>query len=218
MAKLKPSVLELKDVPADPVLEARVRARRRLIGAAILLGMGLIGFPIVFKTQPRSVDLAIPISIPDAAKISDPAFDATPSAASREIKLSLQGSSDTSGPDIAAETLRVGSTPKSNFTSTERTDPTQVLNEIKSTDSVPTAAVNESKFVLQAGAFTDVKAVRDLRRKIEASGLKTYTQEVQIKGVTQIRVRLGPFVNREDAAKAQKKLKTLGLSPALLTL
>lgn len=32
---------------------ARVRARRRLIGMAVLVGAGLIGFPWLFETQPR---------------------------------------------------------------------------------------------------------------------------------------------------------------------
>jgi len=32
----------------DPVQVARTRARRRLIGAAALLGVGVIGFPLLF--------------------------------------------------------------------------------------------------------------------------------------------------------------------------
>lgn len=53
----------------DPVQLARVRARQRLIGAAVLVIAGVIGFPLVFETQPRPVPLDIPIEIPrrDAA-------------------------------------------------------------------------------------------------------------------------------------------------------
>ena len=39
--------------PADAVRQARTRARRRLIGAVVLLAIGVIGFPLVFETQPR---------------------------------------------------------------------------------------------------------------------------------------------------------------------
>ena len=35
------------------VQAARDQARRRLLGAAVLLGIGIIGFPLVFQTQPR---------------------------------------------------------------------------------------------------------------------------------------------------------------------
>src|SRR5215510_10300050 len=48
----------------DPVQTARTRARRRLIGAAALLGVGVIGFPVLFETQPRPIPVDIPIEIP----------------------------------------------------------------------------------------------------------------------------------------------------------
>ena len=49
---------------ADVVAVARTRARRRLIGATVLLGVGIIGFPLLFETQPRPVAVDIPIEIP----------------------------------------------------------------------------------------------------------------------------------------------------------
>ena len=56
------------DAPAaaapDAVAAARTRARRRLIGATVLLGIGVIGFPLLFETQPRPIPLNIPIEIP----------------------------------------------------------------------------------------------------------------------------------------------------------
>lgn len=48
----------------DAVAAARIRARRRLIGAAVLLGIGVVGFPLLFETQPRPVPVNIPIEIP----------------------------------------------------------------------------------------------------------------------------------------------------------
>jgi DedD protein len=48
----------------DPVQAARSRARRRLIGAAVLLGIGVIGFPLLFETQPRPIPVDIAIDIP----------------------------------------------------------------------------------------------------------------------------------------------------------
>ena len=50
--------------PADAVRLARVKARQRLIGAIVLLGIGILGFPLVFETQPRPIPVDIPIEIP----------------------------------------------------------------------------------------------------------------------------------------------------------
>jgi DedD protein len=46
------------------VAAARVRARRRLIGAVVLLGVGIVGFPLLFETAPRPIPVDIPIEIP----------------------------------------------------------------------------------------------------------------------------------------------------------
>jgi DedD protein len=55
---------------ADAVQVLRVRARHRLIGAAVLVAFGVIGFPLVFETQPRPIPVDLPIDIPrkDAAR------------------------------------------------------------------------------------------------------------------------------------------------------
>ncbi len=48
---------------ADSVQQARTRARHRLIGAAVLVAIGLVLFPMVFENQPRPVSPDIPIEI-----------------------------------------------------------------------------------------------------------------------------------------------------------
>jgi DedD protein len=56
----------------------RRRARHRLIGAAVLVLAAVIGFPLLFDTQPRPVAVDVPISIPDRNKTRPPVM---PSAA-----------------------------------------------------------------------------------------------------------------------------------------
>ena len=71
---------------SDAVREARMRARRRLIGAVVLLVIGVIGFPLVFETQPRPIPVDIPIEIPKKdgapALVMPPARPAADSAQS----------------------------------------------------------------------------------------------------------------------------------------
>ena len=50
---------------AESVDDMRRRARHRLIGAAVLVALGVIGFPILFDTQPRPIPVDVPIEIPD---------------------------------------------------------------------------------------------------------------------------------------------------------
>lgn len=45
----------------DPVVAARLTARRRLIGAFALLAVGVVGFPILFETKPRPLPSDLPI-------------------------------------------------------------------------------------------------------------------------------------------------------------
>ena len=60
--------------PAPPkqpesVEAMRKRALYRLIGAAVLVLAGVIGFPLLFDSQPRPIAVDIPIEIPDKTKV-----------------------------------------------------------------------------------------------------------------------------------------------------
>ncbi len=47
----------------DDVQRVRTRARQRLIGAVVLIVAGVIGFPLLFETQPRPIPVDVPIEI-----------------------------------------------------------------------------------------------------------------------------------------------------------
>ncbi len=57
-----------------------------------------------------------------------------------------------------------------------------------------------------------------MRQKVEKLGLKTYAQAVDTAAGRRVRVRLGPFANRDEAERAAAKLKSAGLPGAVLTL
>ena len=64
----------------------RQRARQRLVGAAALVLAGVIGFPLVFDTQPRPVALDLPIDIPDKDK-AKPIVIVPPTVAPADVVL-----------------------------------------------------------------------------------------------------------------------------------
>ncbi|SDC02109.1 DedD protein [Variovorax sp. CF079] len=68
--------------PAESIEAMRRRARHRLLGAAVLVLVGVIGFPLLFDTQPRPVSVDIPIEIPDRSKTKPLAPPSTPAPAS----------------------------------------------------------------------------------------------------------------------------------------
>jgi hypothetical protein len=62
---------EQSATPAQPesVETMRRRAKHRLIGAAVLVLVGVIGFPLLFDKQPRPIAVDMPIEIPDKNKV-----------------------------------------------------------------------------------------------------------------------------------------------------
>ena len=75
------------------------------------------------------------------------------------------------------------------------------------------------RVVIQVGAFSDGEKVREVRRKLEQAGLKTYTQTVEGKdGKRSTRIRVGPFETRAEADKAAARVRKLDLPVHLITL
>ena len=72
----------------------RKRAKHRLIGSAVLVLAGIVGFPLLFDTQPRPIAMDIPIEIPSRNKVSPPASPYAASAASAPVVA-------TAGPAVA---------------------------------------------------------------------------------------------------------------------
>lgn len=57
-------------VRGETVEVMRRRARHRLIGAALLVLLGVVGFPLIFDTQPRPIPVDTRIEIPDRDKVA----------------------------------------------------------------------------------------------------------------------------------------------------
>jgi len=56
--------------PNENIEVVRRRARYRLIGAVVLVLIAVVGFPLVFDTQPRPVAVDTPIVIPDRQTVA----------------------------------------------------------------------------------------------------------------------------------------------------
>ena len=57
-----------KNIPIDSIETLRTRARQRLIGAVVLVALGIIAFTLLFDSQPRPIPVDIQITMPDKDK------------------------------------------------------------------------------------------------------------------------------------------------------
>jgi DedD protein len=97
--------------PTESVEAMRRRAKFRLIGSVVLVLAGVVGFPMLFDSQPRSVPVDIPIDIPDKAKVKPLSVPGTPSqAASPAPAAKVEDVASLSGKE---EIIVTGSAPKS---------------------------------------------------------------------------------------------------------
>ena len=217
------------------VQAARQQARRRLLGAVVLLGVGIIGFPLVFQTQPRPIPVDIPIEIPNRDKVAPMGAGASVAEAPAQLPpvqeppvqvppvLGEAPSGKAAPTAVAAEASKLATAP----VEVEVLPPSRAeaggatgkeAQKDAQKDTQRDTDKDRGRFVVQAGSYTDVDAVREVRNKLERMGLKTYTQAAVIEGVTRVRVRVGPFNSKQEAQDVQNKIKAAGVAASLLQL
>lgn len=237
---------------ADSVQQTRIRSRRRLIGAVVLVVIGVIGFPLIFESQPRPIPVDIPIEIPrkeGAPPLAMPAAKVTPPAVaiSAPVPVSAPASTPTKPlvqqaveeviapgrPPAAASSLPVlksaekpapaASSPAKLAVKPPAPSDGERAKSLLEAKPVPNEAKTEGskeagRFVVQVGAFAENEAARTTRLKVEKLGLKTYVQVADTAAGKRIRVRVGPYISKEEAEQAKNKLTAGGFPAVLLTL
>ena len=223
----------------DAVMAARTRARHRLIGAAVLLVIGVIGFPLLFETQPRPIPVNIPIEIPGkdvlpalrlpavtSALSPAPAAVLSATEAPAEIveKSSDQGKERSPPAPVTVPTPALAAATKPEAAAVKPTAPNKSADEGDRARALlagkASSSANDSadRVVVQVGAYSEPAKLQDVRQKVEKLGFKTYTQVVESGGVKQTRVRVGPFANRAEADKVAARIRDSGLPVAVYAL
>ncbi len=217
----------------------RRRAKYRLVGAAVLVLVGVIGFPLLFDKQPRPISVDLPIEIPDRNKAKPLSI---PQAAP-EAPIARADAPEKSEEKVAKAPVEAA---KIASKEVAKDDPTKILKPVekpieKSAEKPPVKVdksdggakalallqgkdlakkpeADANRYVVQIGAFSDATRAREVRLKVERAGLKTYTHVAKIDGTNMIRVRVGPFSSKAEADKAAEKIKKMALPAAILTL
>jgi len=80
------------------------------------------------------------------------------------------------------------------------------------------ATKTTTRIVVQVGAFATQEKVNELQDKLNSAGIKSFTQKVATSSGDKIRVRIGPFSDRESADKVKLQLEKIGLNGSLISL
>ena len=207
----------------------RLRARQRLIGAVVLVGIGVIGFPLVFDTAPRpmSADVVVeiparqlrtpetPVRSPAAAKAAPSASATSPEQANAGTQVAARDSLDSTEEIVSAAPAAKPAAPAPKPAAV----PVKPAPVAAKPDTPAAAPANlpttNARIVVQVGAFSDPAKAREARLKLERAGIKTYTNVAKTPQGERIRVRVGPFSTKVEADKAAAKAKALGLEAGL---
>ena len=200
---------------SDEELQLKRRARRRLIGAIVLVTVVIVVLPMVLDTEPKPVtrDITVRIPSPDSgtftskvlpapkdAKLASKAADGKAAAKPIEERKSVAASSDPASPESVKEAPRA--------TAKETPKPAKAAPA----KAPKLAAAPEGQFVVQVIALADAEKAKQMQTKITAAGIKAYTEIVKTAKGDVTRVRAGPFATREAAETARAQLKAIGMS------
>ena len=199
---------------SDEELQLKRRARRRLIGAIVLVTAIVVVLPMVLDSEPKPVgrEISVRIPSPDAGPF---AGQIAPPPAPKDGKMAARGSE---GAPAAAGKASAAApqqeAPKESAPATEA-KPAQAAPRKAPAKPKPKpkpAKAAEGQFVVQVIALADADKARQMQEKIAAAGIKSYTEIVKTAKGDVTRVRAGPFATRDAAEKAREQLKTLGMN------
>ena len=210
----------------DPAHELRVRARRRLIGAAALLLAVAILVPLLLDPAPRQTADNIPIDIPSEKQPFTPRLSLPPVPDPGQTPLApppdLPAEPDKPKADAAKESKAATPAPASETKEQAKQAPKAADNKTRQPAAEPgtadsSAKAKSGKIVLQAAALSTDAAAQDLSERLRKAGFAPFTEKVDTPDGVRFRVRVGPYATRDEAQRAQARLRALGVGATLVT-
>ena len=213
---------------SEEEIQLRKRARRRLVGAIVLVAVSVVVLPMVLDSKPEQRDHEIEIRIP-----SEEAADELPPQAPALVEPSASGAPDFGTRDSSRQEPVVSQPGRSVQSSTQVTGKDKLVASgagpgmASEAESAKPGSAAADMFVVQLGAFSDPAKARQQLRSLTAKekDIKAYTETIKTgKGTGSrgsdnrkelndgdiTRVRVGPFRTREEAEVVRERLRKLG--------
>jgi DedD protein len=214
------------------------RARHRLIGAAVLVLIAVVGLPRILDNRPKSVTNDIAVNIVTSLPI--PSVDPKPTEKSK-----ADSSLEPSSKELAAEPkAEAKSNAKPEVKAETKTDVKPAApaksaglglaagEEVVSAQTKPNAEdgaaksvvtttspsqTGSGKFVIQIGAFASEERAKGWIAKLKDQKIPNYVLNKNGTDGTKLYIlRAGPYSDKEAAEAAEKKIKAMGLTPRLV--
>lgn len=214
------------NVPVDSVETLRTRARQRLIGAVVLVVLGVVGFSLLFDTQPRPIPVDIEISVPDkdkaerlempsaSAPAAAPATPTVAAATAPALPVAPAAAPAASPPVQASASL----SPKEELMSakpvTKDAAKPETKPEVKAAAKVePKAEAKPEKKAETKPAVVDdgAKAKAILEGKEPAKETAKTAGDTAADGTSRFVVQVGAFADGTKAQEVRVKLERAGL-------
>jgi DedD protein len=222
----------------DPTVALRVRARRRLIGAAALLLAVAVVLPMVLDKEPRPVPDSIPIDIPSDRSPFNPRLalpppreagdapvpprpDAAPAEHGKDATAAKPERTEaaTNPPEKSDAKPPANSPAPQIAKTTDRASDESRARDIlegKTTAATAAAAPKNGRYLLQAAALGSEAAARELTERLKKAGFAPFTERADTKDGVRYRVRLGPYGTRDEAERARARLRALGVNASVV--
>jgi DedD protein len=218
-----------EDGVADPALPQKKRARHRLIGAIALCLLAAIVVPLLLEPEPSRPAADVSISIPSRDTPLPPRAAVT-DAKSVEAKSgeAKPGDARASGATVARGTIEPAPAVDASAKDAKappKADPKQGAKPEARKDEIGTLAdaaqakargEAAGRHLLQVGAFAGEAGAKAAVERVQAAGLRAFTEKVRTERGERVRVRVGPFPSREAAEQARATLKSAGIEAAVI--
>lgn len=198
---------------SDEEIQLRGRARRRLLGAIVLVTIAVVVLPMVLDQEPRQVSQDIAIHIPSRDQTSPLPPVAKPGGT--EIARPISGKPAAEPAPAKTEAAEPPAKPAGEEPATPAEKPAEAPPAAAKAPEPAPAPVEgagiKDGFVVQVDAFSDPSNAEQRQRKLSSQGIKTFTDVVKTQKGDLTRVRVGPFPSREAAEKERERLAKLGI-------
>lgn len=206
---------------SDEELQLKKRARRRLVGAIVLVTAVAVVLPMVLDPEPKPTGQSISIQIPspDAGVLSakpEPLKPADVPAMAADDAPKAETKPGVKAAEVKAEAVaearpETQAAPAAKAEAPAPSAKPDATAKAKDAPKTKEAAKTSGGFAIQVAALSDAARAKELQAKITGGGMKAYTEVVQTARGPVTRVRVGPYASREAAEKARAQLQKLQL-------
>lgn len=196
---------------SDEEIQLRGRARRRLLGAIVLVTIAVVVLPMVLDQEPRQVSQDIAIHIPSRDETSPLPPVAKP--ARTEIAKPISGKpAAESAPPAKSGGEGPAKPPAASPEKPAEAPPAAAKASEPGTAREPAeSAGTREAFVVQVDAFSDPSNAQQRQLQLASQGVESFTDVVKTQKGALTRVRVGPFPSRDAAEKERERLAKLGI-------